>query len=175
VGAPYLNSACVQLNVAAPVRARTIGFNRKTRSARSMVTAQWAMPYVILPSREMYQNLRSRNPQGCGKLNPNLNNRVLHDQLPVAAGVRARKTRFKPIGWASASGSGAQWTARPTNALRLWAEIGARPSWPQVFCDRDGRAPVQIGARPSWPQLTPLTRTGLRSFWGVEVAEQWER
>jgi len=25
---------------------------------------------------------------------------------------------------------------RPTDSLRLWAEIGARPSWPQVFCDR---------------------------------------
>ena len=32
----------------------------------------------------------------------------------VAAPVRARKIRFKPIGWASASGSAAQWTARPT-------------------------------------------------------------
>ena len=40
---------------------------------------------------------------------------------------------------------------RPTNALRLWAEIGARPSWPQcpqggrsvagAFFDRDGRSP----------------------------------
>jgi len=86
-----------------------------------MVTAQWAMPYVILPSREMYQNHRSRNPQGCGKTSPNLNNRVLHDQLPVAALVRAQKTRFKPMGWASASGSGAQSTARPTKALRLCA------------------------------------------------------
>ena len=67
----------------------------------------------------------------------------------VAAPVRARKTRFKPGSRVCTTHTGAQWTARPTllsAPLRLWAETGARPSW---------------------PQLTPLSRTGLRSFWGV--------
>jgi len=67
-------------------------------------------------------------------------------RVSVAALVRARTVEFRQRSRVSPTHTGAQWTARPTNALRLWAEIGARPSW---------------------PQLTPLTRTGLRSFWGV--------
>ena len=33
----------------------------------------------------------------------------------------------------------------------------------------------RFGARPSWPQWLRVTRIGLRSFCGVEVADQWER
>ena len=46
--------------------------------------------------------------------------------------------------------------ASPRRMVGVTAQLllcsGARPSWPQVFCHRDGRAPGQIGARPSWPQ-----------------------
>jgi len=59
--------------------------------------------------------------------------------------------------------------------MLLLGQGGARPPWPQVFCDPDGRAPVEIGARPSWPQCLLVSGTDLRSFGGVEVADQWER
>jgi len=57
----------------------------------------------------------------------------------VAAPVRARKTRFKPIGWASASGSGAQWTARPTDSLRFYCE-----GLEEKFLERGAPAPLSV-------------------------------
>ena len=37
----------------------------------------------------------------------------------VAAPVRARTAGFQPRSWVSTTHPGAQWTARPTNSLRL--------------------------------------------------------
>ena len=67
----------------------------------------------------------------------------------VAAPVRARSTGFKPKDRVHTSNSGAQWTARPTDSLRLWADWRAAilaavsSRWverAQGFFDREGRA-----------------------------------
>jgi len=74
--------------------------------------------------------------------------------LNVAAPVRARKTRFKPIGWASASGSGAQWTARLTDSLRLWCE-----GLEEKFLERGAPAPLSVRLEG---RLSPRPESGTR-------------
>ena len=55
---------------------------------------------------------------------------------------------------AALTNPGAQWTARPTLTLRLWAAMARSALGCRSSATRDGRAPLgRFGARPSWPQV----------------------
>ena len=71
--------------------------------------------------------------------------------------VRARKIRFKPIGWVSARGSGAQWTARPTPTLCL-SVLAVKRSRARKSADGQDFGREAGSARP-----TPA-RSGLRAL-----------
>ena len=75
-------------------------------------------------------------------------------QMLVAAPVRARTVELRLRSWVCTTHTGAQWTARPTDSLRLWADWRAAILAAVHTNDRD------------WLEVI---------FEGVEAAGPWNR
>ena len=82
----------------------------------------------------------------------------------VAAPVRARSTGFKPKDRVHTSNSGAQWTARPTDSLRLWADWRAAilAAVPSMWVER-GRGFFRPGWSPAVAALVRARKTRFKS------------